>query len=43
MAKFVGLRKKTYSYLVDDGNEDKNARGPKNFELKRKLKFENFK
>ena len=31
MTKFVGLRAKTYSYLVDDGSEDK------------KLKFENYK
>ena len=31
MTKFVGLRAKTYSYLVDDGSED------------RKLKFENYK
>ena len=31
MTKIVGLRAKTYSYLVDDGSED------------RKLKFENYK
>ena len=31
MTKFIGLRAKTYSYLVDDGSED------------RKLKFENYK
>ena len=24
MTKFVGLRAKTYSYLIDDSNEDKN-------------------
>ena len=23
MIKFVGLRAKTYSYLIDDGSEDK--------------------
>ena len=23
MTKFVGLRAKTYSHLIDDGNEDK--------------------
>ena len=40
--KFVGLRAKTYSYLVDDGSEDKNAKGFKNCVIK-KLKFENFK
>ena len=25
--KFVGLRAKTYSYLIDDSSEDKNAKG----------------
>ena len=40
--KFVGLRAKTYSYLTDDGSEDKNAKGFKNFVIKN-LKFENFK
>ena len=29
MTKFVGLRAKTYSYLKDDGSEDKNAKGTK--------------
>ena len=29
MTKFVGLRAKTYSYLIDDGNEDKKAKGTK--------------
>ena len=27
MIKFVGLRAKTYSYLIDDGSEDKTAKG----------------
>ena len=40
--KFVGLQAKTYSYLIDDGSEDKNAKGFKNFVIKN-LKFENFK
>ena len=26
MAKFVGLRAKTYSYLIDDSSEDKKAK-----------------
>ena len=26
MTKFVGLREKTYSYLIDDGSEDKKAK-----------------
>ena len=25
VTKFVGLRDKTYSYLIDDGSEDKKA------------------
>ena len=29
MAKFVGLRVKTYSYLIDDGSKDKKAKGSK--------------
>ena len=43
MTKFVGLRAKTYSYLIDDGSEDKKAKGTKNCVIKRKLKFENYK
>ena len=30
MTKFVGLRAKTYSYLIDDGSEDKKGKGTKN-------------
>ena len=40
---FVRLRAKTYSYLIDDGSEDKNAKGKKKCVIKRKLKFENYK
>ena len=29
MTKFVGLRSKTYSHLIDDGNEDKKANDTK--------------
>ena len=43
MTKFVGLRRKTYSYLIDDGSEDKKAKGTKACAIKRKLKFENYK
>ena len=42
MIKFVGLRAKTYSYLVDDGSEDKKVKGTKKCVIK-KLKFENCK
>ena len=42
MTKFVGLRAKTYSYLIDHGSEDKKAKSTKRCVLKRKLKFENY-
>ena len=29
MTKFVGLRAKSYSYLIDDGNEDKKTKQTK--------------
>ena len=35
MAKFVGLRAKTYSHLIDDGNEDKKQKSQKNVSLKK--------
>ena len=43
MAEFVGLRAKTYSYLIDDCKEDKNAKNTKKCVIKRKIKFENYK
>ena len=42
MIKFVGLRAKTYSCLVDAGSEDKKAKGTKKCVIKRKLKLENY-
>ena len=41
--KFSGLRAKTYSYLIDDSSEDKEAKSTKNCIIKRKFKFENYK
>ena len=41
--KFVGLRVKTYCYLIDDGREDRKIKGSKKCCIKRKLKFENHK
>ena len=35
MTKFVGLRAKTYSHLIDDGNEDKKQKSQKNVSLKK--------
>ena len=43
ITKFVGLRVKRYSYLIDLGSEDKKAKGTKKCVIKRKLKFENSK
>ena len=42
MTKFVGLRAKTYSYLIVDSSEDKNVKAQKCV-MKGKLKFENYK
>ena len=33
--EFVRLRAKTYSYLIDDGNEDKKAKGTKKCYIKK--------
>ena len=37
MTKFVGLTEKTYNYLIDDGSEDKKAKGTRKCVIKRKL------
>ena len=43
MTKFVGLKAKTFSYLIDDGSEDKKKqKAHKSVSLK-KLKFGNCK
>ena len=39
MTKFVVLRPKTYSYLMDDGNSNKKAKRTKKCAIKRILKF----
>ena len=36
----VELRAKTYSYLKDNNDEDKKAKGTKKCVIKRKLKFQ---
>ena len=43
VTKFVGLRAKAYSYLIDDDSKDKKAKGTKKRVIKRKLKTENYK
>ena len=42
MNKFLGLRAKTYSYLIDDGSEDKKAIYTKKCVIKRRLKFKDY-
>ena len=41
--EFVTLRPKTYSYLTDDGKEDKKAKGTKKCVIKRMVKFNDYK
>ena len=43
MPKFVGLSAKSYRYLINDGSEDKKAKGTKTCLIKGKLNFENYK
>ena len=45
MKEFLGLRAKTYSYLIDDSSDDKKAKGTKRRAIKKKkqLKFEDYK
>ena len=43
LTKFVGLRAKTYIYLIDDGTSDKKAKDTKKCVIKRNLNFENYK
>ena len=39
MTESAALRPKTYSYIMDDSNSDKKAKGTKNWVIKRRLKF----
>ena len=43
ITEFVTLRPKTYSYLTDDGKEDKKAKGTKKCVIKKMIKFNNYK
>ena len=40
LKQFPGLREKAYSYLIDDGSENKKAKGTKKCAIKRKLKLD---
>ena len=43
VTEFAALRPKTYSYLMDDGNNDKKAIGTKKCLIKQRLKFNDYK
>ena len=43
ITEFITLRPKTYSYLTDDGKEDKKAKGTKKCVIKRMIKFDDYK
>ena len=43
ITEFVTLRPKTYSFLTDDGKEDKNAKGTKKCIIKKMIKFNDYK
>ena len=43
ITEFVTLRPKTYSYLTNDGKEDKKAKGTKKCVIKRMIKFDDCK
>ena len=42
MTKFVGLRVKKYSYLIDEGSDNKKEKRSKKCVTKRKLRLENY-
>ena len=42
MIEFIGLRAKTYAYLMDDNSKHKKAKGTKKWVIKRRLVFENY-
>ena len=43
ITEFITLRPKTYSYLTDDGKEDKKTKGTKKCLIKRMIKFNDYK
>ena len=43
ITEFFTLRPKTYSFLTDDGKEDKKAKGTKNCIIKKLIKFNDYK
>ena len=43
MAEFAALRQKTYSYLMDDGKNDKKGKGTKKCVIRKILKLKDYK
>ena len=43
ITEFITLRPKTYSYLTDDGQEDKKVKRTIKFVIKRMIKFNDYK
>ena len=43
ITEFVTLRPKAYSYLTEDGKEDKKAKGTKKCVIKKMIKFNDYK
>ena len=43
ITEFVTLRPKTYSFLTDDGKEDKKAKRTKKYVMKKMIKFNDYK
>ena len=43
MTEFLGFRPKTYSYLTDNGSEDRKAKQTKKCVIKQIFKFSNYK
>ena len=43
ITEFVTLRPKTYSYLTDDSEEDKKAKGTKKYVIKKMIKVDDYK
>ena len=43
ITEFITLRPKTYSYLTDNAKEDKKAKGTKKCEIKKTIKFNDYK
>ena len=43
MIESIGFKAKTYSFLINDGSEDKKAKSTKKCDKNKKIKFESYK